>query len=54
MPDAPHAQVLAALIAFRVLYLIIPLAFAVVAVFQFERGRLGEILRLRPYKGTET
>jgi uncharacterized membrane protein YbhN (UPF0104 family) len=47
MPDTPPAQVLAALIAFRLLYLLIPLAFAIVAVFQFERGRLGEILRLR-------
>src|SRR5579872_1116060 len=46
MPDVPAADVLAALIAFRLLYLLIPLAFAVVAVFQFERGRLGEILRL--------
>ena len=47
MPDIPAAEVLAALIAFRLLYLLIPLAFAIVAVFQFERGRLGEILRLR-------
>jgi glycosyltransferase 2 family protein len=47
MPDTPTAKVLAALIAFRLLYLLIPLAFAIVAVFQFERGRLGEILRLR-------
>jgi uncharacterized membrane protein YbhN (UPF0104 family) len=49
-PDAPPADVLAALIAFRLLYLIIPLAFAVIAVFQFERGRLGQILRLA-YRG---
>jgi glycosyltransferase 2 family protein len=47
MPDTPTAQVLAALIAFRLLYLLIPLVFAIIAVFQFERGRLGEILRLR-------
>jgi uncharacterized membrane protein YbhN (UPF0104 family) len=47
MPDTPTADVLAALIAFRLLYLLIPLAFAIVVVFQFERGRLGEILRLR-------
>ena len=47
MPDTPAAEVLAALIAFRLLYLLIPLAFAIIAVVQFERGRLGEILRLR-------
>ncbi len=47
MPDTPTADVLAALIAFRLLYLLIPLAFAIVAVVQFERGRLGELWRLR-------
>jgi glycosyltransferase 2 family protein len=47
MPDIPRAEVLAALIAFRLLYLLIPLAFAIVAVFQFERWRLGELWRLR-------
>lgn len=51
MPDTPTAEVLAALIAFRLLYLLIPLVFAIVAVFQFERGRLGEILRPRSGNG---
>lgn len=45
MPDAPHAQVVAALIVFRLLYLIIPLLFALVVVFFFERGRMTETIR---------
>jgi uncharacterized membrane protein YbhN (UPF0104 family) len=40
MPDAPLPAVLAALIVFRLLYLIIPLAFAIVMVIIFERGRI--------------
>jgi uncharacterized membrane protein YbhN (UPF0104 family) len=47
MPDAPKAEVLAALLAFRLLYLIIPLVFAVIAVVIFERGRLREAWRHR-------
>jgi glycosyltransferase 2 family protein len=38
VPDAPRAQVVAALIVFRLLYLIIPLVFALVVVVLFERG----------------
>ena len=45
MPDIPRGEVLAALIAFRLLYLVIPLAFAIVTVFQFERWRLSKVLR---------
>jgi len=49
MPDAPKAQVLAALLAFRLLYLIIPLVFAIIAVIIFERGRLIEAWRHRAH-----
>ena len=47
MPEAPKAEVLAALLAFRLLYLILPLAFAIIAVVIFERGRLREAWRHR-------
>ena len=47
MPDAPKADVLAALIVFRLLYLIIPLIFALVVVALFERQRIGELLRAK-------
>jgi glycosyltransferase 2 family protein len=47
MPDAPKAEVLAALIAFRLLYLIVPLLFALVVVVLFERRRIVEVLRAR-------
>lgn len=40
MPDMPQADVLAALIVFRVLYLLLPLVFAIFVVIAFERGRL--------------
>jgi hypothetical protein len=45
MPDAPKAEVLAALIVFRLLYLIIPLVFALVVVVLFERQRIAELVR---------
>jgi uncharacterized membrane protein YbhN (UPF0104 family) len=45
MPDAPTAEVLAALIVFRLLYLIIPLVFALVVVVLFERQRIAQLLR---------
>jgi uncharacterized membrane protein YbhN (UPF0104 family) len=45
MPDAPKAEVLAALIVFRLLYLIIPLLFALVVVVLFERQRIAHLLR---------
>jgi len=47
MPDAPTAQLLAALIVFRLLYLILPLVFALVVVVLFERQRIAEILRAK-------
>ncbi|MGD0719950.1 MAG: lysylphosphatidylglycerol synthase domain-containing protein [Roseiarcus sp.] len=47
MPDAPTAQVLAALIVFRLLYLIMPLVFALVVVVLFERRRIADLLRAR-------
>lgn len=40
MPDIPAAQVIAALLVFRLLYLLIPLAFASVVVVIFERQKL--------------
>ena len=46
MPDTPPAEVLAALIVFRLLYLIIPLVFALVVVIAFERQRIVERLRV--------
>jgi uncharacterized membrane protein YbhN (UPF0104 family) len=45
MPDAPKPEVLAALIVFRLLYLIIPLVFALVVVVLFERQRIAQLLR---------
>jgi len=47
MPGLPSAKVVAALIVFRVLYLIVPLIFAIAVVILFERSRLAEALRLR-------
>lgn len=47
MPDAPTAQLLAALIVFRLLYLILPLVFALVVVVLFERQRIAEIVRAK-------
>ena len=40
MPDAPQANVVAALLVFRLLYLILPLMFALVVVLSYERKRL--------------
>ena len=47
MPDAPRAGVIAALLVFRLLYLIVPLMFSLVVVVLFERERIGEIARAR-------
>ncbi|MGJ3262984.1 MAG: UPF0104 family protein [Salinarimonas sp.] len=47
MPDVPDAELLAALVLFRVLYLLIPFAFSLVVVAVFERRRLGGALRMR-------
>ena len=40
MPDAPQANVVAALLVFRLLYLILPLMFALVVVLNYEQKRL--------------
>ncbi len=40
MPDAPQPNVVAALLVFRLLYLILPLMFALVVVLKYERERL--------------
>jgi glycosyltransferase 2 family protein len=40
MPDAPQANVVAALLVFRLLYLILPLMFALVVVLNYEHKRL--------------
>jgi uncharacterized membrane protein YbhN (UPF0104 family) len=47
MPDIPKPQVLAALLVFRLFYLILPLAFALVVVVMFERARLAKAWRDR-------
>jgi glycosyltransferase 2 family protein len=47
MPDAPQANVLAALLVFRLLYLILPLMFALVVVLAFERERWRALLPSR-------
>ena len=47
MPGIPAAKVIAALIVFRLFYLLIPLAFAIVVVVVFERGKLADALHLR-------
>ncbi|WP_372422280.1 UPF0104 family protein [Salinarimonas chemoclinalis] len=45
MPDVPDAELIAALVLFRVLYLLIPLAVSLVVVAMFERRRLMDALR---------
>lgn len=40
LPDVPQADILAALLVFRMLYLILPLLIGIAAVAIFERGRL--------------
>ncbi|GGC91401.1 lysylphosphatidylglycerol synthase transmembrane domain-containing protein [Chelatococcus reniformis] len=47
MPGVPKAEVLVALLVFRLLYLIIPLAFALIVVVLFERSRLAQTLQER-------
>jgi hypothetical protein len=47
MPDVPRLKVLSALLVFRLLYLIVPLLFALVVVVLFERDRLAKALRER-------
>jgi hypothetical protein len=48
MPDAPPAGVLAALLVFRLLYLLLPLAFSLIVVVLFERRRIAALLRPDP------
>ncbi len=45
MPTVAPIKVLTALLVFRLFYLLLPLAFAVVVVILFERGKLAEALR---------
>jgi glycosyltransferase 2 family protein len=45
MPDVPRVEVLAALLVWRLFYLIIPLLIALVVVVLFERNKLAEALR---------
>ena len=45
LPTIPKAKVLAAVLMFRLFYLLVPLAFAVVVVIVFERRRLRQKLR---------
>jgi glycosyltransferase 2 family protein len=44
MPEVPQADVLAALLVFRLLYFILPLMIGIVAVVMFERSRLARVL----------
>ena len=47
MPDIPKADVLAALIVFRLFYLLIPFALSLIVVVLFERARLAQAWRGR-------
>ena len=47
MPDVPKPTVLAALLVFRIFYLIIPFIMAIVVVLMFERARLAKAWRDR-------
>jgi uncharacterized membrane protein YbhN (UPF0104 family) len=47
MPDIPKPDVLAALIIFRLFYLLIPFALSIVVVLLFERARLAQAWRNR-------
>lgn len=40
LPDMPSEQILAALLVFRLLYLLVPLGLAVLVIFGFERSQL--------------
>lgn len=45
LPTVPKAKVLAAVLMFRVFYLLIPLAFAILVVILFERRHFGRVLQ---------
>ena len=47
VPDVPQANLVAALLVFRLLYLVLPLLFSLVVVVLFERERIGAVLRKR-------
>ena len=47
MPDVPKADVIAALLVFRLFYLLLPFAMAIVVVLLFERARLAKAWRDR-------
>jgi uncharacterized membrane protein YbhN (UPF0104 family) len=47
MPDTPQAQVLAALLIFRLFYLLIPFALAILVVLLYERSRLARAWKER-------
>jgi uncharacterized membrane protein YbhN (UPF0104 family) len=47
VPDAPKASVIAALLVFRLLYLILPLIFSLIVVVLFERERIADLLGFR-------
>jgi len=47
MPDMPQANVVAALLVFRLLYLILPFVFALGAVLVFERDRWRSLVHLK-------
>lgn len=53
VPDVARVKVLAALLVWRLFYLIIPLLFALVVVALFERGQLTETLRKARKGGLE-
>ncbi len=44
MPEMPNTQVLAALLVFRLTYLLIPLLLSIFVIINFERNRLKEVL----------
>jgi hypothetical protein len=47
MPDVPKADVIAALLVFRLFYLLLPFAIAIMVVLLFERARLARAWRDR-------
>jgi uncharacterized membrane protein YbhN (UPF0104 family) len=51
MPDIPKPDVLAALIVFRLFYLLIPFALSLVVILMFERSRLSQAWRQRGKPG---
>jgi uncharacterized membrane protein YbhN (UPF0104 family) len=54
LPAMPSVKVLTALLVFRLFYLLIPLAFAIVVVIFFERRKFGEALQRKDIAESET